>query len=137
MDASQLLPQSAFCAGCHLLARANARCSRCLEHGTPKSILYPRPQYSHPTQRRFKFRGRNVMKNLGRLDVIRLAAFGLLLILPATLAAQAQQRAPILDKIAKTYGLDSWDQIQAIRYTWNGEILGWFKPSHGGRGDRK
>lgn len=31
----------------------------------------------------------------------------------------AQQRPAIVEKIAKTYGLDSWDQIQAIRYTWN------------------
>ncbi len=57
------------------------------------------------------------MKNLSRLDVIRRLAFSMLLILPATLGAQT--RPPILEKIAKTYGLDSWDQIQAIRYTWN------------------
>lgn len=44
--------------------------------------------------------------------------------------AWAQERAPILDQIAKTYGIDSWDQIQAIRYTWNGEIPGLFKLSH-------
>jgi hypothetical protein len=31
----------------------------------------------------------------------------------------AQARPPILEKTAKTYGLDSWDQIQAMRYTWN------------------
>jgi hypothetical protein len=30
----------------------------------------------------------------------------------------AQERPPILEKIAKTYGLDSWNQIEAIRYTW-------------------
>jgi hypothetical protein len=42
----------------------------------------------------------------------------------------AQQRAPILEQIAKTYGIDSWDQIQAIRYTWNGEIIGLFKAAH-------
>jgi hypothetical protein len=42
----------------------------------------------------------------------------------------AQERAPILEKIAKTYGVDSWDQVQAIRYTWNGEIPGVFKLSH-------
>jgi hypothetical protein len=67
------------------------------------------------------------MRNLGRLDVIRLLAFNLLLILPATLGAQ--QRPPILDQIAKTYGIDSWDKIEAIRYTWNGEITGLFKLS--------
>lgn len=67
------------------------------------------------------------MKNLIRLVVIRLLTFTLLFILPATLVAQ--QRAPILDKIAKAYGLDSWDQVDAIRYTWNGEITGLFKLS--------
>jgi hypothetical protein len=41
----------------------------------------------------------------------------------------AQERAPILEQIAKTYGLDSWGQIEAIRYTWNGEITGLFKAS--------
>jgi hypothetical protein len=68
------------------------------------------------------------MKILSRLDVIRLLAFNLLLILPATLGAQ--QRAPILEQIAKTYGIDSWNQIDGIRYTWNGEIPGLFKLSH-------
>jgi len=42
----------------------------------------------------------------------------------------AQERAPILEQIAKTYGLDSFGQIEAIRYTWNGEIPGVFKLSH-------
>jgi len=67
------------------------------------------------------------MTNLSRLVVIRLLACNLLLILPATLGAQT--RAPILEKVAKTYGLDSWDKIEAIRYTWNGEIPGVFKLS--------
>ena len=68
------------------------------------------------------------MKILSRLDVIRVLAFNILLILPATLGAQ--QRAPILEQIAKTYGIDSWNQIEGIRYTWNGEITGVFKLSH-------
>jgi hypothetical protein len=34
-------------------------------------------------------------------------------------SASAQQRPAIADKIAKTYGIDSWDQIEAIRYTYN------------------
>jgi len=42
----------------------------------------------------------------------------------------AQQRAPILEQIAKVYGLDSYGQVEAIRYTWNGEIPGLFKLSH-------
>ena len=49
--------------------------------------------------------------------------------LPAT-TSWSQTRPPILDRVTKTYGLDSWDKIEAIRYTWNGEIPGVFKLSH-------
>src|SRR5499427_6717669 len=41
----------------------------------------------------------------------------------------AQQRPPILEQIAKTFGIDSWDQVEALRYTWNGEVTGLFKAS--------
>lgn len=51
-------------------------------------------------------------------------------ILALTATSWAQQRDPIIEKIAKAYGIDSWDQVQAIRYTWNGEIPGLFKLSH-------
>jgi hypothetical protein len=44
--------------------------------------------------------------------------------------SQAQERAPIIESVAKAYGLDSYGQIEAIRYTWNGEIPGVFKLSH-------
>jgi hypothetical protein len=50
------------------------------------------------------------------------------LVLVAT--SWAQTRPPIVEKIAKTYGLDSFGQIDAIRYTWNGEIPGVFKLAH-------
>ena len=68
------------------------------------------------------------MKTLGRLDVIRVLAISLLLVLAAL--SQAQTRAPIIEQIAKAYGLDSYSQVDAIRYTWNGEIPGLFKVSH-------
>ena len=42
----------------------------------------------------------------------------------------AQQRAPIIENVAKAYGLDSYGEIEAIRYTWNGEVPGVFKLSH-------
>ena len=58
--------------------------------------------------------------------MIRLLAFGVL-VLSAT--SWAQTRPPILEQVAKTYGLDSFGQIEAIRYTWNGEITGLFKAS--------
>src|SRR5271155_5056765 len=61
------------------------------------------------------------MTNLSRL-VIRLFAFSMLLILPAT--SWAQQRPPIAEQMAKTYGLDSFGQIEGIRYTFNAELPG-------------
>ena len=63
------------------------------------------------------------MTNLRRLDVIRLLAFSmLLLILPAT--SRAQQRPPIAEQMAKTYGFDSFGQIEGIRYAFNAELPG-------------
>ena len=59
-----------------------------------------------------------------RSTVMRLLLCGVL-VLAAT--SWAQKRPPILEQIAKTYGLDSFGQIDAIRYTWNGEIPGVFK----------
>ncbi len=64
------------------------------------------------------------MTNASRITMIRLLAFGVL-VLAAT--SWAQNRPPILEQVAKTYGLDSFGQIEAIRYTWNGEITGLFK----------
>jgi hypothetical protein len=31
--------------------------------------------------------------------------------------SRAQERPPIFEKVVKTEGLDSWDKIEAIRYT--------------------
>jgi hypothetical protein len=67
------------------------------------------------------------MINANRVPMIPFLGFAVLLL---TANSWAQERAPILEKIATTYGIDSWDQIQAIRYTWNGEIPGVFKLSH-------
>jgi hypothetical protein len=36
--------------------------------------------------------------------------------------SQAQARPPVVEKLAKTYGLDSYGQIDAIRYTFNLQI---------------
>ena len=66
------------------------------------------------------------MTNMSRATVIRFLAFGLLVF--AT-TGWAQNRAPVIEQIAKTYGIDSFGQIDAIRYTWNGEIAGLFKLS--------
>jgi len=67
------------------------------------------------------------MKNAKSSTIIRFLIFAMVL-LSANL--WAQERAPILEQIAKTYGLDSYGQVEAIRYTWNGEITGLFKASH-------
>lgn len=66
------------------------------------------------------------MMSSNRVTMIRVLAIGVLF-LPAI--SWAQNRPPILEQIAKTYGLDSFGQIDAIRYTWNGEITGLFKLS--------
>ena len=56
------------------------------------------------------------MRNASHVRMIRLLVFGVL-VLAGT--SWAQQRSPIADQIAKTYGLDSFGQIEAIRYTFN------------------
>jgi len=67
------------------------------------------------------------MRNVRRFTMIGLLLCGVLVLAPTS---WAQQRAPILEQIAKTYGTDSWDKVEAIRYTWNGEITGLFKAAH-------
>src|SRR5690349_22254358 len=69
------------------------------------------------------------MRNTRRLTMIGFLLCGVLVFAP-TSWAQAPQRAPILDQVAKTYGIDSWDQVQAIRYTWNVDIPGLIKLTH-------
>src|SRR6185437_13755258 len=68
------------------------------------------------------------MKHFRRLVGIRFLVFSMFLVFCAN--SRAQQRPAIIEQIAKTYGLDSFGQIEAIRYTWNGEIPGVFKLSH-------
>ena len=58
---------------------------------------------------------------------VRLLSVLGLLVLAAT--SWAQPHNPITEKLAKTYGIDSWDQVEAVRYTWNGEVTGLFKAS--------
>jgi hypothetical protein len=59
------------------------------------------------------------MTKLGRLITIHFLVFGVL-VLAAT--AWAQTRPPIAEELAKTYGLDSFGQIEAIRYTFNLQV---------------
>jgi hypothetical protein len=59
------------------------------------------------------------MTNSSRVTKIGLLFLGVV-VLAATSWAQA--RPPIFEKVAKTYGLDTWDKIEAIRYTWHLQI---------------
>jgi hypothetical protein len=67
------------------------------------------------------------MTNAIRITLIRVVAFGVL-VFAAT--SWAQTRPPILEQIAKTYGLDSFGQIEAIRYTFNLDLPGVINLSH-------
>ncbi|HSS98460.1 MAG TPA: hypothetical protein VLK33_15595, partial [Terriglobales bacterium] len=61
------------------------------------------------------------MTKFGRSTTIRCLLFGMLTL---TATSWAQTRAPIAEQIAKTYGVDSWTQIEAVRYTWNAQFPG-------------
>ncbi len=67
------------------------------------------------------------MTTLGRSMTICCVFFGMLV---NAANCWAQQRAPIIETVAKAYGLDSYGEIEAIRYTWNGEVPGVFKLSN-------
>ncbi len=67
------------------------------------------------------------MNNSSRVMTIGLMGFWVV-VLVAT--SWAQTRAPLLDQVAKSYGIDSWDKVDAIRYTWNADIPGLFKATH-------
>jgi len=59
------------------------------------------------------------MRNAIRVTMIGVLAFAALALASTS---RAQTRPPIAEKMAKTYGLDSWGQIEGIRYTFNLEI---------------
>jgi len=59
------------------------------------------------------------MTNAIRVMMIRLLVFGVLLLASAS---WAQSCPPAAEKMAKAYGLDSWGQIDAIRYTFNADL---------------
>ena len=56
------------------------------------------------------------MRKLTRSSTILCLVFGVLFLAGV---AQAQNRPPIVEQLAKTYGLDSYGQIDAVRYTFN------------------
>ena len=56
------------------------------------------------------------MKELHRSMTIYCLLLGALLLASTS---RAQTRPPIVEQLAKTYGLDSYGQVEAIRYTFN------------------
>src|SRR4029077_18709900 len=56
------------------------------------------------------------MKKLRRCMTIYCLLSGALLLASTS---RAQTRPPIVEQLAKTYGLDSYGQVEAIRYTFN------------------
>lgn len=66
------------------------------------------------------------MHTSARLVAVRCLFLGSVLVLAATALSKAQtpaaSRPPELEKLAKAYGLDSYGQIEAVRYTFNLEI---------------
>src|SRR3954464_9402290 len=65
---------------------------------------------------------RNDVSILSRLNAVRLSALGILLILPGI--SEAKQGPPIVGKLTKTYGIESFGQVDAIRYTFNAQLPG-------------
>ena len=61
------------------------------------------------------------MTKLARSMAIRCLFWGVLLLASTS---RAQTRPPIAEQLAKTYGLDSFGQIEAIRYTFNLQLPG-------------
>lgn len=61
------------------------------------------------------------MRNSRRVMMIGALAF-VVLVFAGNL--HSQQRSPIIEQIAKAYGLDSFGQIDAIRYTWHAQFPG-------------
>jgi hypothetical protein len=66
------------------------------------------------------------MTNTTRVSVVRLLVLGVLVL---AAPSWAQNRPPISEEIAKTYGLDSFGQIEGLRYTFNLDLPGIIKLS--------
>ena len=72
------------------------------------------------------------MTTLVHLKTIRFVVFGLLVFAtmscsrksPTPAAQTAKTSGPSAEQLARSYGLDSFSQIEAIRYTWNAQFPG-------------
>src|SRR5260370_26885049 len=79
-------------------------------------FTYPGTFVRHPRRCSFHSLRRNSMTKLRRSMTI-CCLFLWVLLLAGT--SRAQTRPPIAEQLAKTYGLDSYGQIEAVRYTFN------------------
>jgi hypothetical protein len=61
------------------------------------------------------------MTNFARMPVIRLLVLGMLVFAGTS---RAQDKPPIAEELAKAYGLDSFSQIDQVRYTFNIDLPG-------------
>jgi hypothetical protein len=59
------------------------------------------------------------MPKLRGLSTILFLFFVVAVLAASTWAQQLQQRPPLLEKVVKTIGLDSWDKVEGLRYTWH------------------
>src|SRR2546421_1901752 len=84
-------------------------------------FTYPGTFVRHPRRRAFHSLRRTSMTKLRRSMTIRCLFLGVLLLAGCS---RAPTRSPIAEQLAKTYGLDSFGQIEAIRYTFNLEFPG-------------
>src|SRR5918995_680264 len=75
---------------------------------------------------------KNSVTQLDQVKTICLLVFGALVIAatscsqkqPSVSEQTAKPSGSIREQIAKTYGLDSFGQVEAIRYTWNAQFPG-------------
>jgi hypothetical protein len=98
-----------------------------LAHATEFHITLVEKVHSTAKAHATGAKGKPSRAKLGTSITICCLLFGVLVLAPNS---WAQTRPPILEQIAKTYGLDSYGQIEAIRYTWNADITGLFKAAH-------
>src|SRR5260370_19650218 len=82
-------------------------------------FMYPGTFVRHPRRRLFHSLRRTSMTKLRRSMTIGWLFLGVLLFAGTS---RAQTRPAIVEKLAKTYGLDSYGQVDAIRYTFNLEL---------------
>src|SRR5262249_14339623 len=122
---------------CDLVIVRMSKLARIPRHGDSACWLIQRYQQHHRTIASFPLFWLNVENMIAVSRGFSMTKLKLSTTIPCLISSVlalapilwAQGRAPILEKVAKTYGLDSWNKIAAIRYTWNGEIPGVFKLS--------